>query len=48
MIAPKDVEDDKVTQPLKPVIRIATEADEKQQQKNRENRSIREGGKEFR
>ena len=36
MIAPKDVEDDKVTQPLKPVIRIATEADEKQQQKNRE------------
>lgn len=36
MIAPKDVEDDKVTQPLKPVIRIATEADEKQQQRNKE------------
>lgn len=36
MIAPKDVEDDKVTQPLKPVIRIATDADEKQQQKNKE------------
>ena len=36
MIAPKDVEDDRVTQPLKPVIRIATDADEKQQQKNKD------------
>lgn len=36
MIPPKDVEDDKVTQPLKPVIRIATDEDEKQQQKNKD------------
>lgn len=36
MIPSKEVEDDKVTQPLKPVIRIATEEDEKQQQKNKE------------
>ena len=33
---PKEVEDDKVIQPLKPVIRIATEADERQAEKNRE------------
>ena len=36
MIPPKEVEDEKVTQPLKPVIRIATDEDEKQQQKNKE------------
>ncbi len=36
MIPPKEVEDDKVTQPLKPVIRIATDEDEKQQQKNKD------------
>ncbi len=36
MIPSKEVEDDKVTQPLKPVIRIATEEDEKQQQRNKD------------
>lgn len=36
MIPSKEVEDEKVTQPLKPVIRIATDEDEKQQQKNKE------------
>ena len=36
MIPSKEVEDDKVTQPLKPVIRIATEEDERQQQRNKE------------
>ena len=36
LIAPKEVEDDQVVQPLKPVIRIATEADEKTVAKNRE------------
>ena len=36
MIPPKEVEDEKVPQPLKPVIRIATDEDEKQQQKNKE------------
>ena len=36
MIPPKEVEDEKVPQPLKPVIRMATEEDEKQQQKNKE------------
>lgn len=35
MIAPKDVEDDKVIQPLKPVIRVATDADERVIEKNR-------------
>ena len=40
MIAPKEVEDDKVTQPLKPVIRIATDADERQQQKNKEKQEV--------
>ena len=29
LIPPKDVEDDKIIQPLKPVIRIATEEDKK-------------------
>ena len=36
MLAPKEVEDDTVVLPLKPVIRIATEADEKTVEKNRE------------
>ena len=36
MIAPKEVEDDKVVQPLKPVIRVATDADEKVIERNRE------------
>ena len=34
--APKEVEDDKVVQPLKPVLRIATERDNEQEQKNKE------------
>ena len=33
---PKDVEDDKITQPLKSVIRIANEEDYKKEEKNRE------------
>lgn len=33
---PKDVEDDKITLPLKPVIRIATQEDKKKEEKNRE------------
>lgn len=33
---PKEVENDKVVQPLKSIIRIATEADERQSKKNRE------------
>jgi cell fate regulator YaaT (PSP1 superfamily) len=36
LIPPKEVEDDKVVQPLKPVIRIATDDDEKVYEKNRE------------
>lgn len=36
MTAPKDVFEETVLQPLKPVIRIATEADERVAQKNRE------------
>ena len=36
LIAPKDVEDDQVVSPLKPVIRIATEEDEAVVEKNRE------------
>lgn len=36
LIPPKDVEDDKVIQPLKPVIRIATDEDEKIVEKNKE------------
>lgn len=36
MILPKEVEEESVIQPLKPVIRIATEADERTEQKNRE------------
>ena len=36
LIPPKDVEDDKVIQPLKPVIRIATDEDEKTVEKNKE------------
>jgi len=36
MAAPKDVFEETVIQPLKPVIRIATEADERVAQKNRE------------
>ena len=36
LIPPKEVEDDKVVQPLKPVIRIATEEDEETSQKNKE------------
>ena len=33
---PKEVEDDKITQPLKSVIRIANEEDYKKEEKNRE------------
>ena len=33
---PKDVEDDKVIQPLKPVLRIATERDDEQELKNKD------------
>lgn len=36
MMGPKDVLEETVIMPLKPVIRIATEADEKQAAKNRE------------
>lgn len=36
MIPPKEMEEDSVVQPLKPVIRIATEADEKIERKNKE------------
>lgn len=36
IIPTKEVEDDTVVQPLKPIIRIATEEDEKIQQKNKE------------
>lgn len=34
--APKDVDDETITQPLKPVIRIATEEDKRIEEKNRE------------
>ncbi|MEG0805729.1 MAG: stage 0 sporulation family protein [Lachnospiraceae bacterium] len=33
---PKEVEGDKIVQPLKPVLRVATEKDEQQEEKNRE------------
>lgn len=36
LIPPKEVEDDKVIQPLKPVIRIATDEDEKVMERNKE------------
>lgn len=36
LIPPKEVEDDKVVQPLKPVIRIATDEDEKNVDKNKD------------
>lgn len=36
MIPPKEMEEDNVVQPLKPVIRIATEADERIERKNKE------------
>ena len=36
LIPPKEVEDDKVIQPLKPVIRVATDEDEKNVECNRE------------
>ena len=36
LIPPKEVEDEKVIQPLKPVIRIATDEDEKIMEKNKE------------
>ena len=36
LIAPKEVEDDQVVQPLKPVIRIATDEDEKVMERNKE------------
>ena len=36
MIPPREMEEDSVVQPLKPVIRIATEADEITEQKNKE------------
>ena len=36
LIPPKEVEDDKVVQPLKPVIRVATDEDEKVVERNKE------------
>ena len=36
LVPPKEVEDDKVVQPLKPVIRIATDEDEKNVEKNKD------------
>jgi cell fate regulator YaaT (PSP1 superfamily) len=36
MLEPREIEDDKVVQPLKPIIRIATEADERIVEKNHE------------
>lgn len=36
LIPPKDVEDDKVVQPLKPVMRVATEEDERIVERNKE------------
>ncbi len=36
VLGEKEIEDDKITQPLKPVIRIATEEDKKKEEKNRE------------
>lgn len=36
LIPPKEVEDDKVIQPLKPVIRVATDEDEKMVEKNKD------------
>jgi len=36
LIAPREVEDDTVVQPLKPVIRVATEEDDKTVQRNKE------------
>ena len=36
LIPPRDVEDEKVIQPLKPVLRIATDEDEKTVEKNKE------------
>lgn len=36
LIPPKEIEDDKMTQPLKPVIRIATDEDEKIMEHNKE------------
>lgn len=36
LIPPKEIEDDKVVQPLKPVIRVATDEDEKVMERNKE------------
>lgn len=36
LIAPKEIDDSKVVQPLKPVIRVATEEDDKTEAKNKE------------
>ena len=36
LIPPKEIEDDKVAQPLKPVIRVATDEDEKVMERNKE------------
>ncbi len=36
VFGPREVEDDEITQPLKPVIRVATEEDREKEQKNRE------------
>ncbi len=36
IVAPKEVPDEDITQPLKPVIRIATEEDKRNEEKNRE------------
>lgn len=36
VMGPKEVEDEEITQPLKPVIRVATEEDKRNEEKNRE------------
>ncbi len=36
LIPPKEVDDDKVVSPLKPVIRVATDEDEKTVERNKE------------
>ena len=40
LIAPREVEDDTVVQPLKPVIRVATEEDDKTVQRNKERERV--------
>ena len=45
LIPPKEVDDDKVVSPLKPVIRVATDEDEKTVERNKEKRSFRDSFK---